>query len=158
MMNRFKTTSNSYFWRVFFQIAIGPKLHERIPYLEQRMKSPSSGHQCLVCGKHFATLHYRRVHEAVHQGHYSHVCKICGQGLFSSTDLRGHMANRHQMKKDFKCSHCDAEFGYKKNLMRHLKSCQGDKTNLFWVVFNFLSFAFWETSHAPYLCEMYMCM
>ena len=55
----------------------------------------------------------------VHEYRYQYVCNLCGKGVRDGVELRGHMANRHGMPKDFKCDICDREFAYKRQLVKH---------------------------------------
>lgn len=84
-----------------------------------------NSNQCSVCQKYFKTNKILREHlELVHSRLYTFFCAICGQGVRRPSELRDHMANRHNAVKEFQCPHCGKEYGYKKNMVVHLRKCQ----------------------------------
>lgn len=55
--------------------------------------------------------------------HSRYLCPICGKEMKRLRSLRGHLATRHNMQKDFACPICGREYGYKHKLAEHLKTC-----------------------------------
>ena len=70
--------------------------------------------------EHLETCHL----EEIQARRLFYLCPLCGKALRLERDLRGHLASKHRShvaRKDFTCSVCGQEFGYRYNLNKHMK-------------------------------------
>ena len=83
--------------------------------------------QCNICDKVFTTekslrLHVNAIHEEQDQKDML-TCKFCSKQFFRhrKSDLRKHVRNVHEGKKDYECNICGKLSAYRSELNRHMK-------------------------------------
>lgn len=84
-------------------------------------------YECERCNKKFTWMAALQQHENNKHGRRPHpfLCQICSKGFWNQRDLRGHLASKHRMQKDFQCLICGREYSYKTYLKVHMRTCHG---------------------------------
>lgn len=59
----------------------------------------------------------------------SYICKLCGRGYAVERDLRGRLASKHDLQKEFTCPICLIDFAYKQTLARHMQKQHNNSAN-----------------------------
>ena len=76
--------------------------------------------QCGLCSKRFLHRSSMMRHEAMHRGRHS--CLQCQRTFPKKEDLDTHVKVIHMGVKEFTCQICNSSFGYKRNLVIHMKN------------------------------------
>ena len=76
--------------------------------------------QCGLCCKRFLHKSSMMRHEAMHRGRHS--CLQCQRTFPKREDLDTHVKVIHMGVKEFSCQICNSDFGYKRNLVIHMKN------------------------------------
>ena len=60
------------------------------------------------------------IHLKIHTGIKPHKCDLCQKQFLKKNTLTLHIQKVHEKRRDFLCTQCAAEFGWKEDLKRHI--------------------------------------
>jgi len=94
------------------------RLEQHINYIHTSEK-PWKCEQCAFAHSTKTGLkaHVRSCHN---QESNNHICHLCGYKTYANSVLKVHIESKHEKKKRFFCTHCDAAFYYKRKLEEHI--------------------------------------
>ena len=79
--------------------------------------------RCQFCEKKFSTdTNLKRHVDQVHERKKNHMCKVCHKSFFTSRDLWVHSSAVHDNSKTFKCKSCEKTFSQKGNMKTHYET------------------------------------
>ncbi|VDO83458.1 unnamed protein product [Soboliphyme baturini] len=80
--------------------------------------------RCMICDKtDFSSLHDRERHLQQHMGLRPFVCDHCLSAFARRSELKCHLASKHNLGQFFTCIRCNQTFPQRTQVDRHLKKC-----------------------------------
>ena len=109
---------------------LGPKEHEcELCQKSYRTLTQLNSHKrvhieeeqtCDKCGKVVKSQRHLYIHLKIHTGIKPHRCDLCQKQFIKKNTLTLHIQKVHEKRRDFLCTQCAAEFGWKEDLKRHI--------------------------------------
>ena len=89
--------------------------------LETHFETHNTGLTCTLCGLKFPTQSKLLQHGYAHAGKKPYICEFCDAVFGQKGHLKRHMARKHPEEKIFECFLCDASFVLQDDLEKHQK-------------------------------------
>ena len=108
--------------------------HDKFRTHQGRHQTDQGRHSCTICGRNFGTKASLKSHsQREHEGVFPYYCQYCGKGFHVKGNLKGHLV-KHTSVREFKCTLCNKEFGYKSSHDRHMREVHELTNQLIWTI------------------------
>lgn len=103
------------------------KFHDLTRHMVEMHSSMERPFECFECKRTFKKFENIRYHMITHTNERNYICHFCGSAFFMNSEMRKHIANRHQTTRPFGCDQCNKTFKNRHSLNKHLKIHSGVK-------------------------------
>lgn len=103
------------------------KFHDLTRHKVEMHSSMEKPFECFECHRTFKKFENIRYHMITHTNERNYICHFCGHAFFMNSEMRKHIANRHQTTRPFGCDQCNKTFKNRHSLNKHLKIHSGVK-------------------------------